>query len=73
MTGIIDAEANQNDMHTYVVTIKILMPTNQKVTDYSFTVKAGDQVEAMARAYSEWDDATDRMAFVSTDIKKVNK
>lgn len=73
MEPIIDAEATQNDEHTYIVTIRILMPSNQKVTDYPITVTAGDQVEALARAYEEWDEKTNRDNFVGTDIKKVNK
>ena len=72
-SDIIDAEASQTDDHTYIVTIKILMPSNQKVTDYPISVKAGDQVEALARAYEEWDEKTNRDNFVGTDIKKVNK
>ena len=71
MNEIIDAEANDLKEHGYIVTIKVLMPSNQKATDYIITVKAGDQIEAMARAYAEWDDKTDRAAFLSTDIKKV--
>ena len=71
MNGIIDAEANDLKEQSYIVTIKVLMPSNQKATDYVITVKAGDQIEAMARAYAEWDDKTDRAAFLGTDIKKV--
>jgi len=71
MNEIIDAEANDLKEQSYIVTIKILMPSNQKMTEYPISVKAGDQIEAMARAYAEWDDKTDRAAFLSTDIKKV--
>ena len=71
MNEIIDAEANDLKEHGYIVTIKILMPSNQKMTEYPISVKAGDQIEAMARAYAEWDDKTDRAVFLSTDIKKV--
>ena len=70
MNEIIDAEADPSD-NSYDVTIKLLMPSNQKITEYSFSVRAGDQIEAMAKAYAEWDDKTDRSAFISTDIKKV--
>jgi len=43
---------------TYEATIEVLLPSNQKVTSYKLTVKAGDPVEATARAIAAWDDAT---------------
>jgi hypothetical protein len=65
---IIDAEAKDQ---SYIVTIKILMPGNSSATSHSITVKAGDQIEAMAKAYAVWDDGTNRAVFLGTDIKKV--
>jgi hypothetical protein len=65
---IIDAESRED---TYVVTIETVVPGNLKSAKYPITVKAGDQIEAMAKAYAVWDDGTNRAAFLGTDIKKV--
>ena len=54
-----------------MVTITILMPSNQKATLYPITVQAGDQIEAMARAFKEWKEKTNSDMFQNIDIKKV--
>ena len=68
MNEIIDADCPVNN---YVVTITILMPSNQKATLYPITVQAGDQIEAMARALEEWKDKTSSDMFQNIDIRKV--
>jgi hypothetical protein len=68
MKDIIDAEAKDQ---SYTVTITILMPSNQKATLYPITVKAGDQIEAMARAIEEWKEKTSPENFQTVDVKKV--
>lgn len=70
MSEIIDAEKDYPS-YNYVVTITILMPSNQKSTQYPITVKAGDQIEAMARAIEEWKDKTNPDVFQNIDVKKV--
>ena len=67
-SDIIDADCPANN---YVVTITILMPSNQKATLYPITVQAGDQIEAMARAFEEWKEKTNSDMFQNIDIKKV--
>jgi len=43
----------------YEATFNVLMPSNVKTTTYKITVKAGDQVEAMARAIDAWKAGTE--------------
>ena len=69
-SDIIDADADC-PQNSYVVTITILMPGNQKATLYPIAVKAGDQIEAMAKALEEWKEKTNPDVFQNIDIKKV--
>lgn len=68
MEPVIDAEARDGN---FVVIIKTLLPGNQRVTDHAIPVKAGNQVEAIARAIEEWKDKTSPDLFQAVDIKKV--
>ena len=67
-SDIIDADCPANN---YVVTITIQMPTNLKATVYPISVRAGDQIEAMAKALEEWKEKTNPDVFQNIDIKKV--
>ena len=61
---------NENE---YEATIKVLMPSNQKVTDYKIVVTAGNQVDAMGKVLKEWTERTSPDNFQSIDIKKIAK
>lgn len=43
----------------YKATFKLLMPSNQKETEYMIDVEAVDQVSALQEAIAAWDKATE--------------
>jgi fatty acid-binding protein DegV len=42
---------------TYEAVVEVLLPSNSKSTAYKLAVRAGDPIEAMAKAIDEWNAA----------------
>ena len=60
-----------DSLKQYEAVIKVLMPSNSKVTDYKIVVSANSQLDAMAKVLKEWTDRTNPDNFQSIDIKKL--
>ncbi len=66
-----EPENKSGSLKQYEAVIKVLMPSNSKVTDYKIVVSANSQLDAMAKVLKEWTDRTNPDNFQSIDIKKL--